>query len=628
MRFGFHARLWSALVLTLVVVGAIQYAVLSHETRRSFFEEQGKTQRADAAALTRTYKITVPGQVPLNSVNRYLRAVTSRSGTDSADLVDAGGALLVGGTALGVGVKDEDSHVMPAIASGRQYAGPSDNRKGNSGKLIYVTPVSGIPGGRHALVVRQNGKLLDASLGDIRRTLLMLIAGGALLGIPAFYFLGGRSLDRLHRSAIERATLDGLTDLANHRAFQGELDRALSLARRHTQPLTLALYDLDDFRFQNDRFGQGTADAMLRQVADSLRGGRTEDRAFRIGGDEFALILPHTDEEHARMAVAGVIERLPDGTDVSLSVGLAEISLEVGDSVGMRAQADAALHAAKRRGGGATVSFSEVEDSRVLTATKVRSLRGLLADPEVDSAYQPILDITGTRVIGFEGLARPSRKYGLDGPGEAFDIAAAIGRSAELDEICRRAVLAGATDLPDDTLLFLNVAPQSLDDGRADADSLASLVREVGLEPERVVLEVTERFSGSIVTLAAEARKLRAAGFRLALDDVGVGNSGLQMLRELDFDFVKIDREVLVRAIADVTARGVLVSITAFAAETGATVIAEGIEDQAMWDLARSPSAKASVTLAAQGVQGYLFGRPGALPERLHATPRQPLRSL
>ena len=202
----------------------------------------------------------------------------------------------------------------------------------------------------------------------------------------------------------------------------------------------------------------------------------------------------------------------------------------------------------------------------------------------------------------------------MNGPGEAFDVAGSIGRSVELDDLCRHAVLTGAAELPGDALLFVNVAPQSLDGNRLDGDALVAEVRAAGLEPERVVLEITERFEGRIDRVVTEADRLRALGFKIALDDVGAGNSGLHMMRALDLDFVKIDRMVLVGATTDVTARAVLVSVMAFARETGAFVIAEGIEDDEMMALARWPRAAEADQLGAQGIQGYLLGRPGPLP--------------
>ena len=120
-----------------------------------------------------------------------------------------------------------------------------------------------------------------------------------------------------------------------------------------------------------------------------------------------------------------------------------------------------------------------------------------------------------------------------------------------------------------------------------------------------------ERSVARIETVVREARRLRALGFHLALDDVGAGNAGLDMLRRVAVDFVKIDRSVIAQALTDEGAAGVLSGIIAFARRTGTFVIAEGIETQAMLDIvqvAGLPDTSADTGI--QGVQGYLFGRP------------------
>lgn len=627
MRTGFHARLWGALLITLIALGAVQDVVLSHEMRERMLDDQRQVQRADAVAIVQAYKMTAPGEVPLNSVDRYLRAVIARPDTESAELVDRSGQRLIDGTALGIGIKDGDTHVARTLRSGRPYAGPADDYDRPGGHLIFVTPVRGLPHGGHALVVRRTRQALDARRDDIRQFLLILVLGGAGFGVVAFYFLGGRSLGRLHRAAVERSTHDGLTDLGNHRAFKDDLERHFSYARRHLQPLTLALLDVDDFRFHNDTLGHGQADAILQAMAASLCAGRAEDRPFRIGGDEFAVLMPGTSVEDARVAMRAAGRRLAEGTPAQCSVGLAAFSAETDDADSLRSQADAALFEAKRRGGAEIVSFAEMEDAQVITAAKVRAVSRLLVEGRIEAAYQPIWAIDGKTLVGYEGLARPSQEYDLAGPGEAFDIAGAIGRSSELDLLCCGAILAGATRLPEDALLFVNVAPQTLDGHKLAGDALVAKVRSAGLEPGQVVLEVTERFEGRQNRIVSEARRLRGLGFKLALDDVGAGNSGLQMLRELELDFVKVDRDVMVRGVADETARAVLVSIMAFASYTGAFVIAEGIEDTAMFALARDPTGGVDRPPAAQGVQGYLFGRPGPLPSGRGSRNRVPSRS-
>ena len=219
-------------------------------------------------------------------------------------------------------------------------------------------------------------------------------------------------------------------------------------------------------------------------------------------------------------------------------------------------------------------------------------------------AFQPIWDLHAGRVLAYEALTRPATHYGFAGPQEVFDTAERLGRAHDLDAICRRAILARAADLPPDALLFLNVSPQTLEHGSLAGDTLVAAVAAAGLMPERVVLEITERSLARLPAVVREARRLRGLGFRLALDDVGAGNAGLQMLSQVPVDFIKVDRGVVAQALADPTADGVLAAVVAFAGKTGSRVVAEGIETTAM--LAHVGGAGVACA------QGYLLGRPDA----------------
>ena len=130
------------------------------------------------------------------------------------------------------------------------------------------------------------------------------------------------------------------------------------------------------------------------------------------------------------------------------------------------------------------------------------------------------------------------------------------------------------------------------------------------------MLEITERTDARKELLVPEAARLRSLGFKLALDDVGAGNAGLEMLRALPVDFIKIDRAVVANAVDDRGARAVMLGIMAFARESGSFVIAEGIETEGMLELARDPSPSGETrAIGAQGAQGYLLGRPAPVPE-------------
>jgi len=182
----------------------------------------------------------------------------------------------------------------------------------------------------------------------------------------------------------------------------------------------------------------------------------------------------------------------------------------------------------------------------------------------------------------------------------------------ELDVLCVQSALAHvATELPDDALLFVNLSPQTLDIDAAGNDWFRELIRRSPLVPERVVIEVTERFAGRGASIIKSLSRLREQGFKLALDDVGTGNSGLEMLRTVGAEFVKIDRSIVSAATIERNARAVLMAMATYARQTGSFVIAEGIEDQETLDfLSEIEDRDLRSDRIIQGGQGYGLGRP------------------
>jgi diguanylate cyclase (GGDEF)-like protein len=460
-------------------------------------------------------------------------------------------------------------------------------------------------------------ELFDTEVTDVRRSIALVALLGLLGGGAVFYLVGGRTLTRSHRLALERATLDGLTDLRNQRAFHDDLEHAVALAARKGDALSLALVDIDDFKFLNDRHGHRHGDDLLLRVAGILSGGRVSDRAFRIGGDEFALLLPGTGADGSAVALHRLQLELADAR-VAASIGVSSLSRGQAAAT-LRDEADAALYEAKRRGGNALARYDEISESVVITtSSKVEALRALLDGGLIDMAFQPIWELERGSLLGVEALARPADHHGFSGPAEAFDIAEQLGWVHELDMLCVQSALSRASELPPDALLFINIAPRTLDlDARSDSWLVAAVERS-GVDPGRVVVEVTERFGGRISSVVKSLERLRSAGLKLALDDVGAGNSGLEMLSQVNVEFVKIDRGVVTGAMTDPRARAVLLAMATFAGETGAFVIAEGIEDGAMLRfLGGLPDDPTAARPRVHGGQGYALGRPdSALPAR------------
>lgn len=428
-----------------------------------------------------------------------------------------------------------------------------------------------------------------------------------------------QGIDRAQAAERQRLATEALTDfitgIGNHRAFQETFHRELGHAQRHGHPVSLALLDLDDFKLVNDRHGHSQGDQVLASFATLLRSQRAGDLTFRLGGDEFAVILRDTKAHDAAL----VMERLRSQAqqllpDLTMSIGVVEAQHALVDASMLRDQADAALYQAKRQGRNQVVCFADIEHGFAAASTaKIAGLRRLLAEHDVSAVFQPIWHLGRDAILGYEALTRPSSDYGLDGPQEAFDLAEQIGRTPELDLICREAILARARELPPGALLFMNLAPQSLDHPLTAGKTLLDAVEAAGLHPSLVVLEVTEQSGTRLSTVVREVQRFRELGFQVALDDVGAGNAGLEMLRQMAVDFVKIDRRVVIEAMSNTSAAGVFAAIIAFAQRTGIPVIAEGIETETMLEaLQRIGDSLGSTECPIQAVQGYLFGKPSA----------------
>jgi diguanylate cyclase (GGDEF)-like protein len=414
-------------------------------------------------------------------------------------------------------------------------------------------------------------------------------------------------------AALQQAALtDSLTHLGNHRAFSDDFAREIARAKRNHQALALALIDVDDFKAVNDSRGHGHGDDVLSAVGELLRTLRQEDRAYRVGGDEFALLLVETDPAAAK-AVLGRLryEAQTRLSGATLSIGYVNLTEAQLDQEPYEL-ADSALYEAKRGGRNTIVCFDDIGEAvNVFSPRKAEVVRRMINEQLLSVAFQPIWDIDSTRPLAFEALARPSPELGLSGPQEAFDIAERIRQVYELDCLCIRKALESVSNLPSGATIFLNVAPVSLAHVRFDPDAFVAQLRAAGVDPHNVVIELTERRIDDQAAIIQRSHALQGLGVRMALDDTGSGHAGLEILSKLRLDFVKIDRSLLVKAIDDKGARGVLAGIIAIARETGSYLIAEGVENRALLDFAcnaHDPGNAASPGI--RGVQGYLLGRP------------------
>lgn len=613
---GFGPRLVLALALALALVGAGGYKLISDRIYQQQLDSYARTQGADARSLEVIARKDAGPRVTAHEINSMIDEIGRRPGTVEALLIGPRDVVRASSIKALVGRRVSDPAVAAALRSATSYTGHEVSASQSSANFEFVTPVN-LPNGRYSLKMSYDNDSFNAQLAGVRHALLLMMALAAIAVAGLFYLFGGRTLLRHHRLALQRATRDGLTDLPNHRAFEGELAQAAAAAARSQAPLALALLDLDHFKLINDRHGHPQGDVLLRRVAAVLREGRTADRPYRIGGDEFALLMPDTDEQGALIMVRR-LSRILGEADAEASIGVA--TMRAGHAAEeLRAEADAALYEAKRCGGRRFVSFEEIRDRiSVTTTSKREAVRSLVAEGRLSIVFQPIWKFGSGELLGVEALTRPDPSYELSGPAEAFDIAEQIGCAYELDELCATRALRAATDLPDGALLFLNLVPKTLELLSSErGEWLGRAVEGAGLAPGQVVVEVTERIGARTAPVITSLENLRERGFRLALDDVGTGNAGLEMLRKVGADYVKLDQTIVAAAATEPNARAVLMAMATFARQTGAFVIAEGIEDEETLEFLRGVEAlDTGRGPIIQGGQGFELGYPSPkMPE-------------
>ena len=488
---------------------------------------------------------------------------------------------------------------------------------------------SGVPLERTFRVVRPDGSVRWVNARATR----VEEPGSTGSGLRGIYhdltdsYQNAEALQRSNARLQQLALYDDLTGLANRGLFLERLKHALE--GREPGPLVVCFLDLDDFKAVNDLLGHAAGDTLLRAIGNRLRSClRPSDTAARFGGDEFAVILEQTGLEEARAIVHRILGVVSDpvrleGTHVVVhtSIGLAPTEGRHTDPEQLLAQADAAVYAAKARGGHRVEVFADEMRDAIERRTRVRSeIEGALAHGEFFVEYQSIVDLRTGAWHGAEALVRWQHpQHGLLRPLDFIDEAEASGQITAIDRwVFGRACLL-VNQLPSDSVLSVNVSARQL-----QQPDLVAFVQEVlddtGTAASRLVLEVTETAAVTDAqATVGRLHELRALGLKIALDDFGTGYSPLGNLREYPVDYLKIDRSFvrgMARSAAD---RAIVGAVIDMAQALSLCVVAEGVEDQEQRDLLTE--------LGCDLGQGFLWGEalsPEHLPGLVLPRPRAP----
>jgi diguanylate cyclase (GGDEF)-like protein len=442
-----------------------------------------------------------------------------------------------------------------------------------------------------------------------------------------------QALRSAHGELQYLADHDPLTGLLNRRSFERELDSHLERGRRYGLGGAALVLDLDHFKDVNDSLGHHTGDELLVRVAHALHGRlRETDVLARLGGDEYAVLLPRADAAGVRKvtqdlaaAVRELTVQTRDGRrrTVTASLGVAMIDEEALTAEDIMVNADLAMYDAKEAGRDRVVIHGSDEYAHARMKGRLTwhdRIRRALEEDRFTLLAQPIVELASGRASHYELLVRMEDQTGdLIPPAAFLYTAERLNLVQEIDRwvvSCAIAMLERHQRLGRALTLEVNLSGRSLGDPQL-LELIVAGLRRTEIPPRRLIFEVTE--TTAVANMAAArsfGHRLSELGCRFALDDFGAGFGSFYYLKHLPFDFLKIDGEFVRNCRASATDRLLIRAVVDIAKGLGKETVAETVGDDATVEL-----------LARLGVdygQGYHLGPPGPVDEVLADAPEEP----
>ena len=469
-----------------------------------------------------------------------------------------------------------------------------------------------------------------------------VLSGAGLVIAGLFFALMARlrgSLKELSDSEHHAKHLslhDVLTGLPNRSLFTARFESCLASMKSQGGSAAVALIDLDRFKQVNDTYGHATGDELLRAAVTRMRSVITSaDTLARVGGDEFALLFPSIssgDERHTALC-NNIVERLRSpfylrGGDLVIHIG-ASVGVSVFDDHTDTAdevlrQADVALYEAKTVGRSRVIVYNSSLDSRIEANETLKSELRLLLERGLHfpaSRSDAEASEVGYLEVFFQGVYRADRERELSGaealvrwrhptlgrlsPDRFIPVAEEAGMIDQLGEWVLFNAANAASNWPAGLSLAVNVSPSQI--WRRDFDvRILSILKEVGLSPARLELELTEAALFNIdESVLATLMRLRSHGVQFALDDFGTGYSSLSHLIQFNIDRIKIDRSFVKLLGTKAEGAAIISAILGLSRTLGKATTAEGVESEGQRDFL--------VAAGCTHIQGYLLSRPEPL---------------
>ncbi|MDP2429995.1 MAG: bifunctional diguanylate cyclase/phosphodiesterase [Methylobacter sp.] len=425
----------------------------------------------------------------------------------------------------------------------------------------------------------------------------------AILAVMVMVVGSSKVLSRTLLELEYYAVHDPLTGLHNRRQFNDILHYEIGRSERHRHEFSVLMLDLDDFKDINDSYGHPTGDTALCSIASVLlEHTRNGDMCARIGGDEFAIILTETGPKGARIVAEKVGEALREMTITSaqgnrfhltVSIGVSSYPVDGTTIDTLLEGVDTAMYKAKDMGKDSVCSFDATEKRISIRETRdnVENLREALKEGRIIPYYQSIVNCQTGELYAFETLARLQSPTGETTSAAMFiETIDKYGLARELDLAminnsfaAKRAAM--NTDTPEaKAKVFINLSVQEIQ-GRGILGYAEELCQKLELPPESIVFELLEREAiGDMTNMRRFLTNLRRKGFSFALDDFGTGYNSFHYLRELRFDYVKIDGAFVRNILNSKVDYALVHNLSRLCQDIDILTVAEFVENQEIWE--------------------------------------------
>ncbi len=419
----------------------------------------------------------------------------------------------------------------------------------------------------------------------------------SILSVMVMVVGSSKALSRTLSELEYYSTHDPLTGLHNRRYFNEMLDYEVGRSERHNHEFTVLMLDLDDFKDVNDTYGHPCGDSVLRQIAETMHATmRKGDLATRIGGDEFAIILTETGREGAMVVAEKLRTELreisfesSDGKTfhITTSIGLVTFPGDAQNVSDLMTGVDIGLYRAKELGKDGIAMLESTERIRTERTNRdhAEKLRDALKDERIIPYYQPIFDCRSGKIWAHETLARLVEPNGeTQSAGMFIETIEKYGLGRELDRVILRKALAAMRHCMDEgsepPRLFINLSAQEIQ-GRGILGFAEQLCLDFDIPPSAIVFEILERDAiGDMTHMRKFLSNLREKGFSFALDDFGSGYNSFHYLRELHFDYVKIDGAFVRNILNSKIDYALVRNLSHLCQDLGILTVAEFVESQ------------------------------------------------